>query len=140
MTITTISVPIPEPLYRRLEHIAILTRRPIADMLTSALTAVLPPASDLPEPLADELAGMMWLSDAKLRAATRPTFALQQQKRLHELNDAEDERPLTEVEQAERARLLAEYERSVLRRAQAFAVLTQRGHRTPKYAELANRS
>jgi hypothetical protein len=133
----TISVPVPEPLYRRLERVATLTRRSIADMLASAITVVLPPAPDLPEPLAEELAGMMWLSDAKLRTATRPTFAVQQQRRLHELNDAEDERPLTESEQAERARLLAEYERSVLRRAQAFAVLTQRGHRTPKYAELA---
>jgi prophage DNA circulation protein len=136
MTLSTISVPVPEPLYHRLERVATLTRRSIADMLASAITVVLPSASDLPEPLADELAGMMWLSDAKLRAATRPTFTSQQQKRLSELNDAGDERPLTESEQAECARLLAEYERSVLRRAQAFAVLTQRGHRVPKYAEL----
>jgi hypothetical protein len=135
---TTISVPVPEPLYRRLERVATLTRRSIADMLASAITVVLPPAPDLPEPLAEELAGMMWLSDARLRAATQPTFALQQQKRLQDLNDAEDERPLTENERDERARLLAEYERSVLRWAQAFAVLAQRGHRTPKYAELEN--
>ena len=137
MTITTISVPVPEPLYRRLEQAAILTRRSIADTLATAITVVLPPAPDLPEHLAEELAGMMWLSDAKLRAATRPTFAPQQQKRLNELNGAEDQRPLTAAELAERARLLAEYERSVLLRAQAFAVLAQRGHRTPKYAELA---
>lgn len=137
MTLSTISVPVPEPLYRRLERVATLTRRSVADTLASAITVVWPAASDLPEPLADELAGMMWLSDAQLRVATRPTFATQQQKRLSELNIAADERPLTESEQAERAHLLAEYERSVLRRAQAFAVLTQRGHRIPRYAELA---
>ncbi len=72
-----------------------------------------------------------------LRAASRPTFTVEQQRKLQALNDLEDERPLTEDEQAERAGLLAEYERSMLRRAQAFAVLAQRGYSVPDYSELA---
>ncbi|HKZ84203.1 MAG TPA: type II toxin-antitoxin system Phd/YefM family antitoxin [Anaerolineae bacterium] len=127
---------VPEPLYRRLERTAALTHRSVAHVLASTIAIALPPISDLPEALADELAGMSWLSDEALRAATQPTFTPEQQKRLSELNNLEDECPLTEIEQAERAALLAEYERSVLRRAQAFAVLAQRGYQTPDYTEL----
>jgi len=124
-------------LYReRLERTAALTHRSVAHVLASTIAIALPPISDLPEALADELAGMSWLSDEALRAATQPTFTPEQQKRLSELNNLEDECPLTEIEQAERAALLAEYERSVLRRAQAFAVLAQRGYQTPDYTEL----
>jgi len=129
---------VPEPLYRRLERAAALTHRSVADVLASTIAIALPSASDLPEALADELAGMIWLSDEALRAATRPTFTPEQQRRLNELNDLEDERQLTEAEQAERAVLLVEYERSVLRRAQAFAVLAQRGYQTPDYTELTS--
>ena len=127
---------VPEPLYRRLERAAALTHRSVTDVLASTIAIALPPMSDLPEVLADELAGMIWLSDEALHAATQPTFTHDQQQRLSELNDLEDERPLTEIEQGERAALLAEYERSVLRRAQAFAVLAQRGYQTPDYTEL----
>ena len=137
MTASTIPIQVPEPLYRRLERAAALTHRSVAEVLASTIAVALPPMSDLPEALADELAGMIWLSDEALRAATQPTFTREQRKRLNELNNLEDERQLTEAEQSERAALLAEYERSVLRRAQAFAVLAQRGHSTPDYTELA---
>ena len=95
----------------------------------------LSPSSDLPEALAAELAEMMWLSDEALRHATQPTFTPEQQ-RLAELNDLEDEHPLTQAEQSEQAELLAGYERSLLRRAQAFAVLARRGHQLPAYPDL----
>jgi len=136
MTVSTIPVQVPEPLYRRLGRAAALTHRSVTDVLASTIAIALPPMSDLPEALADELVGMIWLSDEALRSATQPTFTPEQQKRLSELNDIDDERTLTEAEQAERAALLAEYEGSVLRRAQAFAVLAQRGHPTPDYTEL----
>ena len=38
------------------------------------------------------------------------------------------ERPLTPAEEAEQNDLMAAYGRSVLRRAQALAILSQRGH------------
>lgn len=128
MADTTISVQLPEPLYRRLEGAATATQRTVDEVLATTIAASLPPFPDLPETLANELAEMIWFSDDALRAATRPIFTPEQQKRLAELNNLEDERPLTEAEQTERAELLAGYERSVLRRAQAFAVLARRGY------------
>ena len=69
MTASTIPVYVPEPLCRRLERAAALTHRSVADVLASTIATALPPMSDLPEALADELAGMLWLSDEALRAA-----------------------------------------------------------------------
>jgi hypothetical protein len=136
MGVSTITVQVPEKLYRRLERAAAMTHRSVTDVLATTIEVVLPPAADLPDVLADELAGMTWLSDDALQTATQPTFSSEQQKRMAELNFLEEERPLTGEEEGERQQLLAEYERSLLRRAQAFAILAQRGHNTPAYNEL----
>jgi hypothetical protein len=136
MAVSMIPVQVPEPLYRRLERTAKLTRRTVDEVLASTIAVALPSMSDLPEALANELASMIWLNDEALRAAAQPTFTVEQQKRLSELNDLEDQRQLSEPEQAEREALLAEYNRAVLRRAQAFAVLAQRGYQVPDYTDL----
>ena len=86
--------------------------------------------------IADELAEMMWLSDQSLWQATTPTFTPVQQQQLAELNELTDQRALNAKEQSEPAQLLTAYERSVLRRAQAFAILARRGHQIPHYTEL----
>jgi hypothetical protein len=137
MTLATVPIQLPEALYRRLQSAAAVTHRSIDDILASAVSVALPPAPDLPDSLASELAEMLWLSDKALQAATKPTFTPKQQKRLAELNDLVDDRPLTPEEKAEQDKLLLAYERSVLRRAQAFAILARRGHRIPQYSQLA---
>lgn len=136
MAMTKIPVDVPEPLYRRLQRIAALAQRSIEEILSSAVAVALPPSPDLPAPLADELAEMMWLSDQSLWQATIPTFTPVQQRRLAALNDLGDDRALTTKEQREQAQLLAAYEHSMLRRAQAFAILARRGHPLPRYTEL----
>lgn len=136
MAESLVSIQVPEPLYRRLQGAAVVARRSVGDVLVSAVTIALPPSPDLPEALANELAEMIWLSDDALWQATVPTFAIVQQERLAALNDIADERTLTVAEKDEQIQLLAAYERSVLRRAQAFAILARRGHRIPTYSEL----
>ena len=128
MTVGKIPINVPEPLYLRLQRISALANRSVEEILTSAVTVALPPSPDLPPGVADELAEMMWLSDQALWDATTPTFTAEEQARLAELNDLEDTRPLHIAEQEEQAQLLAAYERSVLRRGQAFAILSRRGH------------
>jgi hypothetical protein len=136
MTVSTVAVPVPTPLYQRIERLAKATRRSVPETLASALAAALPPAPDLPQALADELAGLHWLSDAGLQKAIQSTSSRAQQERLGELNMTEDECQLTAAEEEERAQLLAEYQRSLLRRAEAFAILTRRGYPMPDYDEL----
>lgn len=135
-----VSIQVPEPLYRRLQGAALVARQSVGDVLASAVTIALPPSPDLPEALANELAEMIWLSDDALWQATVPIFSTVQQERLDALNETADERALTAAEKDKQAGLLAAYERSVLRRAQAFSILARRGHRIPTYAELTARA
>jgi len=79
---------------------------------------------------------MLWLSDEMLWAATDPTFTSIHQGRATELSDLAGERSLMPKEKAEQEQLLAAYDRSVLRRAQAFAILARRGHQIPQRSEL----
>lgn len=134
MSDNTVTLTIPDRLYRRLRLIAETTHRPIADILLESAAAMLPLAeadTDLPTPIADELTAMRVLSDAALWQATEPTLTAEQQTRLSDLSRQRVERSLSPAEETELHQLLAEYDRSVLRRAQALALLSLRGHTIP---------
>lgn len=126
-----ITVKLPEPTLRRLKRAAELTYRTVDEVVTTTLDAALTAPSDLPTDLADELAAMHLLGDEALWAAARPSLSPAEQARLEQLNHLGGERPLTPSEAAEQSALLEAYHRSVLRRAQALAILAQRGHSIP---------
>jgi hypothetical protein len=131
---TSVTVSIPDRLYRRLESIARATHREVADVLIASVEATLPINSadaDLPAEVADELAAMRLFSDEALWVATKPTLSASQQAQLNKLTEAQGTRDLTASEQDELEKLLAEYDRSILRRAQALALLSLRGHDLP---------
>ena len=131
MTTQTVSVQVPEPIFRKLKRAADVTCRPVEEVLAATLNAALLEPSGLPPDLADELASMYLFSDDALWAATEPSLSPTEQRRLGQLNRIAGERPLTKAENAEQEQLLAAYHRSVLRRAQALAILAQRGHPIP---------
>lgn len=125
----TVSVQLPESIYRRLKRAAELTYRSVDDVLVSAIETNLPLWQEgLPAGLQEELAAMHVFSDAALQAAVEPIFSPSEQIRLSQLNNTAAVRPLTAAAQMEHQQLLAAYHRSVLRRAQALALLNQRGH------------
>ena len=79
---------------------------------------------------------MGMLSDAALWAASESSLSPAQQRRLRQLNHAGGERALTLAERAEQTHLLDLYQRSVLRRAQALALLAYRGYDLPTRLDL----
>jgi hypothetical protein len=127
--VTTIAVYIPASLFEKLKRVADLTHRSVEDIAVTSLEAVLPSTHDLPPDLAAELAAMHLFSDEALWAATAPSFSPTEDYRLNQLNAAAGERDLTPAEEAEQQSLIVSYQRSVLRRAKALAILVQRGHR-----------
>lgn len=135
MTTQRVSVGLPRSLFRKIEQAAALTHRSVEEVLATTVNAVLAAPPGLPDELAGELAAMHLFSDEALWAATQPSLAPSEQARLEQLNHKAGERPLTPAEAGEQANLLAAYYRSVLRRAQALAILAQRGHPLP--AEIA---
>lgn len=132
---TTIAVYLPESLVQKLKRAADLTHRSVEDIAVTSLEAALPSAQNLSPDIADELAAMHLFSDEALWAATAPSFSPTEEYRLNQLNAAAGERDLTPAEEAEQQSLISAYQRSVLRRAKALALLAQRGHRVPVTAE-----
>lgn len=128
MTVQTIPVRLPKPVFLKLKRAAELTHRSVEELLATTVNAALVESPDLPADLANELAAMYLFSDEALWAAAEPSLAPADQLRLSQLNHKAGERQLTPAEQAEQERLLLAYHRSVLRRAKALAILAQRGY------------
>jgi predicted transcriptional regulator len=124
----TVSIELPEPIFRRLQHIAEVTHRSVEDVLATIVNAALPQTVGAPAEVADELAAMTLFSDAALWTAAKTTFGAEDQHRLDELTQDGAARPLTEVQAAELTELIDAYDRAVLRRAKALALLAQRGY------------
>ncbi len=124
----TISVQIPEPIFRRLRRMAEITNRSVEDVLATTVSVALPPDMDLPADLADELAAMTMFSDDALWVATKTSLSPAQQRRLSQLTHAGGSRKLTTAESSELTHMLESYDRSVLRRAKALAILAHRGY------------
>lgn len=93
-------------------------------MLATTIDAILAVSPQL----ANEWAAMHLLSDEDLWQATQPTLSPTEQERLQELNHLAGEQALTEQELSEQIALLEAYQRSIVRRSQAIAILKLRGH------------
>lgn len=139
MATQTMSVPLPKSVFLKLDRAAKLTHRSVEDVLATTVNAVLIEPPGLPTEIANELAAMHLFSDKALLAATQPSLSPAKQFRLSQLNHTAGERPLTQAEEVEQQRLLNAYRRSVLRRAQALAILAQRGHPLPAEPESLDR-
>ncbi len=129
-----VKVGLPVPLFDRLKRAAELTHRSVEDVLASTVNVALPPDPTLPAEVVDDLAALALFSDEALWAAAESSLSPAQQRRLEQLSDVADSRSLTAAEASELSQLLEHYDRSVLRRAKALAVLAQRGHHIPNLA------
>ena len=134
----TLTVRLPASVVAKLQRAADLTYRTVDDIVATTVDAALTAPPSVPESLAAEFAAMHLLSDEALWAMARPSLSSAGQHRLRQLNHATGERNLTEAETSEQTALLEEYHMSVLRRAQALAILAQRGHEIPFRAPLEN--
>lgn len=138
MTVSTqtITVQLAESVYRRLQRASELTYRPLEEILSSALTVALGLSPELPVEQQDELAALGMLSDAALWAASESSLSPAQQRRLRQLDHAAGERSLSSNEEREQKQLLDLYQRSLLQRAQALALLAYRGYDLPDRTDL----
>lgn len=127
----TLTVRLPASVVAKLRRAAALTYRSVDDIVASTVDAALAEPPSVPEELAAEFAAMHLFSEQALQAAAQPSLSPAELHRLRQLNHAAGERSLTQAEAAEHTSLLAAYHYSVLRRAQALAILAQRGHEIP---------
>lgn len=127
-TTQDITISLPDILYRKLKARAEQTQRSIEAEAIDALTASLPGIDDLPSDIETSLAQLALLDDEALWRAARTTFAIDAAQQLEDIQLKRQREGLTESETQTAAGLLQKYERAMLVRAQATALLKQRGY------------
>ena len=92
------------------------------------LTGAAPATEVLPDDLEQAVAQLVLVDDAALWHAARSRMPADAAEQLSELNAKAQRAGLTTLEQQDRDLLIRQYERAMLVRAQAAALLKQRGH------------
>ena len=131
MALQSVTLHLPEPVYQRAKHAADLLQRPVEDLIIDTLTSTLPVLDDVPTEMVSEIAAMTHLSDEALQGLAMSALRPERQTSLSELLDKQGRGELDEAEQRELTALMAEYGRSLLRRAKAVALLFARGKPVP---------
>ena len=125
MTTQAVTLQIPEPLYRELKQRAVQTNRTIEDETLEVLTAAVP---HLPADLEEALSPLTLLDDESLLRAARSHLAADLAAELEELHQKQQREGLTAMEAQTVAIRVRQYERAMLVRAQASALMKARGH------------
>ena len=113
---TRVMVTLHDEVYRRVKHLAQLTRRGVADLLADTITLALQPLAVS----AESVPAVTSLSDEEVLGLTELQMAPEQDRRLSALLRRQQERALSAAEQAELVTLMQVYQESLLCKAQAL--------------------
>ena len=137
MTVQTIAIQMPQPLYHRLERMAELTRCPLENVVLQTLDSnVLPLPDDLPDEMGGDLLTLEGLDDDALWQVARSAVSPEQQEQIGLLLEKNRLGIITEPERTTLAQLRQEADQLMLRKAYAYVLLKRRGYRLPTLAEL----
>ncbi|MBS1252800.1 MAG: hypothetical protein MAG451_01842 [Anaerolineales bacterium] len=129
MTTQTVRIRLPEDLYTRLQQTAQATRRPLDDVVLHAIRVGSPPRwEEAPAEFQADLAALDRLEDEKLWRIARRRKSDADMERYQELLDKNANGVLSEDERGELTRLRIEFDRSMLCKVHAAALLRWRGH------------
>lgn len=123
-----VTLDLPENFIDDIKSEAQSQRRSVADVLRELVLKNWQATPKLPIDVEMELDAMSNLSDEVLWLLARNTLPISEQDALARLNAAAKERGLDPEEQSLLDNLVEQYERMLIRRAQAAALLGKRGH------------
>ncbi len=127
MSARTVTVTVPEALYDQLRQRAAERQRSLEDEMVLALAATMPAEARLPTDLADTLTSLVALDDQTLWQLARSRVADAEATRLAELGDKRQRVGLSSEELREAEGLVDRHDRVLVVRAEAAALLKQRG-------------
>jgi len=119
---TQVVLNLPDETYERAAQYAAYAKREVAEIIAAALASTLPSRDAI-----NQLRSITKLPDSDVLALTKLRMEPQADRRLSELLDRQQAGELTDVEQAELAALMRNYEMGLLRQSQALAEAVQRG-------------
>lgn len=128
MALQTVTVRLPDMLYRQVARRAQRMRRSIEDELVEVVSTAMPTMEALPSDIVDDLEQLTYLTDAEMWEAARTTLPRQNSERMQALVLKRQGVRLTAVEERELKRLTHLADRAMLVRAQAAVLLKERGH------------
>lgn len=124
----SITINLPETLVEQLESTAQSQHRSVADVIREFIIDHWKLTPKLPDDVEAELAALPNLSDETLWLLACSTLTKEEQQHLARLNQDAKERALTEEEHTQLQALLDQYDRMMVRRAQAALLLKNRGY------------
>ncbi len=119
---------LPEDIAARARQIAETTSQPVEQVLIDYLKTLSAPLPELPPAEQAELDALHQLSDDALWTIAREQMPTEVQARAHELMDKQSFGTVPDEEQAELERLVERGDRLMLRKAEAAAILRNRGY------------
>jgi predicted DNA-binding protein len=127
----TVTIELPERLYRSANRLAHATQRPLADILRESLSHTLPPLDDVSAEETEILLRLSTLDDSTLWREAQVSLPLNQQTELEELLVEQSDGRLLPDKQARLEALQDEYGRLLVHKAHAWLLLARRGYKTP---------
>lgn len=124
----SITLHLPDELYRRVKEEADRTRRSVEEELIDVVASVLPGEPTLPDDLATAVEHLDLLDNVALERAARSHLSRKSARRLENLHLKRQREGLEEAETREVESLVRQYERAMLVRAHALRLLKRRGH------------
>jgi len=128
MTFQTITLQVPETIYKSARRTAKVVKRPVEEVLLNVLKSSLPPLEGLPPDMARELTELEQLTDKKLCSVARSTLPEARQQKLSRLLQKNQAGTLTKREHRTLDALVSASEILMLRKARAFVLLKWRGY------------
>ena len=132
MSAQAVTLHLPVSLYDLLRQRAQETRRTLEAEILDVVTSVIQPDDDLPPDLREAIAPLKGLDDEALRRAAMDRFPEEAAARCAELNSKQQREGLTDEETRALDGLRRGYERVMVIRAAAAALLKERGHDVSK--------
>jgi RNA:NAD 2'-phosphotransferase (TPT1/KptA family) len=123
---TTITLSLPEQTMAQARRAAEALNKPVEEVLSDMVTAVLPVVQDAPEDVQLELTRMTWLDNQALWQIARRAISQDEQEELHRLAERQAAGRLSSTEWERLEHLRHEYGRVTLRKARAYALLSLR--------------
>lgn len=128
MTVQTVTLNLPSVLYDRLKRRADQAHRSIETELIEAVAMTVPSGAELPDDLVEQVSSLTLLDEKTLRRAAQSHFSAEKAAELEALHLKRQDEGLTEKETQQAGELTSQYERAMVLRAQAIALLLQRGY------------
>ena len=128
MTFQTVTLQLPETIYKSARRTAKVVKRPVEEVLLNALSSSLPPLEGLSPATMRKLTMLESLNDKRLWAIARSTLPRLRQQKLSRLLEKNQAGALLESELQVLDKLISESELLMLRKARAFVLLKLRGY------------